>query len=70
MFGNDEIKLMKKFRALDTYEVSQTQLLYNACHQCYMYWFNNLSWGITYTKLKISTMHTALVHIFLKDFLK
>lgn len=68
MFGNDEIKLMKEFRALNTYEVLQTHLLYNVCHQCYMYRFNNLSSGITYTKLKISTMHTAIVRIFLKDF--
>jgi len=70
MFGNDVIKLMNKLRALNTYEVSQTQLLYNICHPCYMYPFNNLSSGITYTKIKISTLHTARVRIFLKDFLK
>jgi len=68
MFGNDRFKLMKKLRALNTYEVLQTQLLYNVCHQCYMYRFNNLSSGITNTKIKISTVCTAHVRIFLKDF--
>jgi hypothetical protein len=68
MFWNDEIKLIKKLRALNTYIV--LQLLYNICHQCYMYWFNNPSLGVTYTKIKVSTMHTARVCIFLKDYLK
>jgi len=62
------MKLMKKLRALNTYEALQTQILYNICHQCYMYWFNKISSGITYTKIKISTIHTARIRIFLKDF--
>lgn len=61
-------KLMKKLRAVNTYEVLQTQILY-ICHQCYMYGFNNIS-GITYTKIKISKIHTARIRIFLKDFFK